>query len=441
MKFEAEEVTERLLREDATLFVGDTASHSLGWVHHVQRYLGSWLDETAKSLPVNTGKTFLFGMGGSSSPARFYAEAKGNSSLRVLDTSSPDSIRGCTFDDCVVIASSKSGTTIETQALLAHALANGLKVENLVIITDPGTSLGELGESIGARVVEGDPCTGGRFSALSPFGLIPALYGGWSVDALRDELARNKLTAELVQAAWAQATDLVCESTQALFPLPSDPLSSGSALWLEQLIAETTGKAGRGLIPYWNGGSSPLQPSSILFWHLVASFAADLLGVDPFNQPNVEIAKKNVLMTLGTNDFTIHDFGDSVQLIRSFESASVRELNIYCPIEAYSQVSSLRTVVTSKFGATSANIGPRYLHSTGQLFKGGPTIMATLQVVVRPKGQPQRISGRRFSFHDLFLAQALCDFEAMRGEDRAIWLLVVDDLSEVEHFFVDRTSV
>ena len=238
-----------------------------------------------------------------------------------------------------------------------------------------------------------------------------------------------------MQAAWAQATDLVGESTQALFALPSDPLSSGSALWLEQLIAETTGKAGRGLIPYWNGGASPLQPRSILFWHLVAIFAADLLGVDPFNQPDVEIAKKNVLTTLATNEFEIQDFGDSEQVNKSFESASIRELNIYCPIEAYSQVSSLRTVVTSKFGATSANIGPRYLHSTGQLFKGGPANMATLQVVVRPKGEPQRISGRRYSFHDLFMAQALCDFEAMREEDRVIWLLVVDELSEVDRLF------
>jgi glucose-6-phosphate isomerase len=429
MTFDTADITNRLLTKDATLFVGETAKNSLGWIDHPTRYLGSWIEEIAKALPSNTAKTVLLGMGGSSSPARFYAEAKNDASLRVLDTSNPDSIDATSFDNCVVIASSKSGTTIETQTLLAHALANGLSPKNLVVITDPGSSLVELGHSLGAVVVLGDPSCGGRFSAISPFGLIPALYAGWSVKDLQQEHLSIAFDQELVARAQAQAAGLTAVESN-IFPLASNPLSSGSSLWLEQLIAETTGKDGLGLVPLWTEADEPLQPREMMFWQLVAAFSARELRVDPFNQPNVESAKKAVMSLLLGSEIQPANHGTESEVRASFQAASVRELNVYCPIENDVEVEQLRREVRDVYGDTSANIGPRYLHSTGQLFKGGPTNLSTLQIIVRPKSSPVRISGRRYSFHDLFYAQAIGDFEAMKSASRTVWQLVVDDLAE-----------
>jgi len=429
-----EELSTRLQASDPTLFVGSTAEKSLGWIEHPRRYLGAWLEELAAKLPNSTGRTVLLGMGGSSSPARFYAEAKGDTSLRVLDTSSPDSIASTEFSNCVVIASSKSGSTIETQTLLAHALANGLSPENLIVITDPNSSLEELGNSLGATVVLGDPNTGGRYSAISPFGLIPALYCGWTPAELLREHTEVEFGQELVARALGEAQMLVSKSGTPTFPLPSNPLNSGSALWLEQLVAETTGKEDVGLIPTWDGDSSPLKPSSMMFWQLVACLSARELGVDPFNQPNVESAKKAVLALLQAGDIEPSNHGANSEVKEDFQHASFRELNVYASIESDQHVEALRLATSKAFGPTAANIGPRYLHSTGQLFKGGPLDIATLQVVVRPSVPPTRIAGRRYSFHDLFFAQAIGDFEAMKASDRSVWQVVVESLDEVHSF-------
>ena len=430
MSFNVSDITARLLTKDATLFEGETAKTSLGWLDHPARYLGGWIEEIETLLPQNTGRTVLLGMGGSSSPARFYAEAKDDRSLRVLDTSNPDSIAMTDFSGCVVIASSKSGTTIETQTLLAHALANGLDPKNLVVITDPNSSLEELGRSLGALVVQGDPYTGGRYSAISPFGLIPALYAGWTVEELRAEHSVVPFNEELVQRALEQAAEFTANAPLT-FPLRSNPLRSGSALWLEQLVAETTGKAGLGLVPLWNEENSPLRPRTMMFWQLVAALSARELGVDPFNQPNVESAKKSVMSLLLSDGIHPSNFGTESDVRTSFKEAAVRELNVYCPIENDIQVERLQLEIKAAYGDTSANIGPRYLHSTGQLFKGGPTSLSTLQVVVRPQSSPVRIAGRKYSFHDLFYAQAIGDLEAMKASSRTVWQIVVDDLEEV----------
>ncbi len=434
MTFDSEELLKRLQTKDASLFTGETASNSLGWIDHPERYLGSWIDEVVAQLPTDTGRTILLGMGGSSSPARFYAESTQNDSLHVLDTSSPDSISETDFSHAVAIASSKSGSTIETQTLLAHALANGLTSDNLIVITDPGSALVELGHSLGALVIEGDPTTGGRFSAISPFGLIPALYAGWSPTALREEHAVFPFDSQLVAKANDLATALTSETGLLKFELTSDPLSSGSALWLEQLIAETTGKDGRGLVPVWNGQRQPLKPREMMYWQLVASLCARQLGVDPFNQPNVEIAKKSVLSLLANTNIQPDLSGSRDEVKESFKSAAFREVNVYCAIEDHSSVAQLRAAIANCFGATAANIGPRYLHSTGQLFKGGPREITTLQVVVRPRSTPQRIAGRQYSFHDLFFAQANGDLQAMKSSQRSVFQVAVDDLSEVFEF-------
>jgi len=371
-------------------------------------------------------------MGGSSSPARLYADWRATSSLTVLDTSNPDTISTTDFTHANVIASSKSGGTIETQTLLAHALANGLSPEDLVIVTDPGTTLVELGRSLGALVIEGDPDTGGRFSSVSPFGLVPALYAGWSVEELRAELAACALTESLVEGAVIEANRVASDVVggEGYFQLGADPIVSGGALWLEQLVAETTGKQDRGFVPVIGPEPASYRPSMMQHYHLVAALLARHLGVDPFNQPNVESAKKEVFALLEAPVSWVPVEHDTEEMFELLRASSYNVLQVYAPLETSEELSGLRTRMNDQYGTTTANLGPRYLHSTGQLHKGGPRGVVGVQIIQRPKSAPVRISGRQYTFHDLHMAQAQSDYRAMKAARRPVFQLMVDDLDE-----------
>jgi hypothetical protein len=427
---DTDELVRRLLAADATLFRGETAPRALGWLEHPRRYLGSWLEETSARLPRRHPRVLVLGMGGSSGAARFYLDSRPDNGVAVLDTSNPDTVAATDFAEATVIASSKSGTTIETQTLLAHALAHGLEPRDLVVITDPGTSLGEMARSIGALVIEGDAATGGRFAGLSPFGLIPALYGGWEVERLRRELEPCRVTSESIRAAVGTAAQLAerIDAGTARFALPGDPIVSGGALWLEQLIAETTGKGGRGFVPVPSLDAPALEPSSIQHHHLVATLLAWHLEVDPFDQPDVERAKSATFGLLGEALAWTAPATDQYQLRAAMQDSSYTALQVYAPLSAASAVATLRGQLDDRYGTTTANLGPRYLHSTGQLHKGGPPGVVAVQVVVRPTSRPVRIAGRHYSFHDLHLAQAVSDHRAMVHAGRDAWQLVVDDL-------------
>jgi hypothetical protein len=372
-------------------------------------------------------------MGGSSSPARLYADWRHEGTLSVIDTSNPDTIAALDFREANVIASSKSGSTVETLALLAHALDNGLEPEDLIIITDPGTALAQLGESLGATVILGDPDTGGRFSALSPFGLVPALYAGWTPDELRDELHGCYVTDDLVARAMNGAADIAGGVVDGcgFFSLGADPITSGGALWLEQLVAETTGKENRGFIPVVHGPVALYSARDVQYYHLLAALLAWHLGVDPFNQPNVESAKKEVTSMLGGGvAWQGAPYGRG-ELEQCLENASYIAVQAYAPLGASQTLSALRQRIDNAFGPTTANLGPRYLHSTGQLHKGGTTSVVGLQVIQRPRSQPQRVAGREYTFHDLHMAQAMGDYRAMQAAGRPVFQMVVDDVADV----------
>ena len=373
-------------------------------------------------------------MGGSSSPARFFAEAAASSDLLVLDTSNPDSIGEIDFASVNVVASSKSGTTIETQSLLAHALASGLRERDLVVITDPGTSLADAATHLGALVIFGDPETGGRFSALSPFGLVPALYAGWNVHELRSALEANHLTRDLAARAFADADTLTHElhDGQGFFPLSDEPVLSGGALWLEQLVAETTGKNDRGLVPVVQSGAEPATLGNVMYFELLASCVARALGVDPFNQPDVERAKQQVLAILSHGLPEASREANFGEVKDALSRARYTTLQIYAPLDAAPDVALLRRRVQGRFGTVTANLGPRYLHSTGQLHKGGPRSVVGLQIVVASHTRPQRVQGRHFSFHDLHWAQAESDRLAMDAAGRHVWQFRVDSLEHVD---------
>jgi len=427
-----DDVIGRLLGSDPSLFEGATAGHSLGWLRHPERYLDQWLDDTVARLPSRYPRTLLIGMGGSSSPGRLYSDWRPKSRLTVLDTSNPDTVAETDFSHATVIASSKSGGTIETQTLLAHALAHGLETRDLVIITDPASALVDLGRSLDALVIEGDPDTGGRFSGLSPFGLVPALLAGWTPDELREELAECHLSEDLVRRALDEARDRfeLVHDGAALYPIGSDPITCGGALWIEQLIAETTGKSGRGFVPVPSGPVATYRPADMQRHHLVAALLAWHLKVDPFNQPDVESAKKDVFSLLERPvPWTVR--GDDLAAMReAMATCMYNVLQVYAPLDDAARVAALRERVGADYANTTANLGPRYLHSTGQLHKGGPTDVVAVQVIQRPRSQPVRISGRGYSFHDLHMAQATSDFAAMNRAGRRVWQLIVDDLAD-----------
>ncbi len=421
-------VADALLAGDPALFTGDTARHALGWLDHVDRYLGEWLDRASVDLPRRHERVLLLGMGGSSSPARFYADERPGAAMTVLDTSNPDTVAATDFSRAMVIASSKSGTTVETQTLLAHALAHGANERDVVVITDPGTTLDEWGRSAGAHVIHGDPATGGRYSALSPFGLVPALYCGWTPEELR--AAHRPLDRARVEDLIARAeSDLFAlDEGTGTFGLRGDPATSGGALWLEQLVAESTGKVGRGYIPLVEGEGERYRVAEMLDYQVLTALLARRLGVDPFDQPNVESAKRAVFRLLGVGaEDPVVDGDDPRRVLAS--PARFRTLQVYGPIALAEAVAPLRAAVERVYGPTTANLGPRYLHSTGQLHKGGPSC-AAVQVIVRPRTAPQRIQGRHYSFHDLHRAQARADLLAMREAGRAAAVVEVDDLDE-----------
>jgi len=423
---------EKFKNGDPSFFVGDTAKTFLGWRRHPEMYLGSWLDEIADRLPHRHERTFLLGMGGSSSPAMFYSDFRPNNQLSVLDTSNPDTIAATDFSNAQVIASSKSGGTIETQTLLAQALANGLAPADLIVITDPGTVLEEQGRELGATVIHGDPECGGRFSSISPFGLVPALYAQWTPDELRNELAGCSLSDELFARAWQDAEAMANhdEHGAGFFSLRNNPITNGGALWLEQLIAETTGKEDRGFIPVPALPLETYRPRDMMYWHLVASLLAWHLQNDPFNQPNVEFAKKSVFSLL---EGAISWEAPSVavdELRRNLSEASYNVLQVYAPLDTSDALSQLRDRVENTYGPTTANLGPRYLHSTGQLHKGGPRDVVGVQIVQRPAVDPWLVPGRSYTFHDLHMAQAQGDLQAMRAAKRTVHQLVVDNFDE-----------
>jgi hypothetical protein len=164
--------------------------------------------------------------------------------------------------------------------------------------------------------------------------------------------------------------------------------------------------------------------------HLVAALLGRHLGVDPFNQPNVESAKKNVFSLLSGEISWAQRHEDLGAMREDMMSSTYNVLQVYAPLSTSEELSSLRSRCESVYGPTTANLGPRYLHSTGQLHKGGPTGVVGIQLVQRPVTEPARIEGRHYTFHDLHMAQATSDFQAMQAAKRKVYQFVVDDLQE-----------
>ncbi|MBA2636779.1 MAG: hypothetical protein H0U79_00905, partial [Solirubrobacterales bacterium] len=427
----------------------------------------------------------LLGMGGSSlAPEvlrRSFGTHEGRLRLHVLDSTDPEAVRATEravdLERTLFLVASKSGGTLETMSHFRHFWAKVGRGDRFAAITDPGSSLAELAAREGfRRVFLNDPNIGGRYSALSFFGLVPAALIGADLDALLDgaETAATACTAYDSSASnpglWLGATlaALAQQGRDKLTFVVSRRIGS-FGLWAEQLVAESLGKQGRGILPV---ADEPLAgPEAYgtdrVFCHLrdagdpeeevdtlVAALAgaghptvtlavhgpADLgrvfffaefatavagwaLGVNPFDQPNVQEAKDATAAVLeaGGNDADGDADDDALRaLLRSATPpAYVAIMGYLAPSEAVDgAIAGLRSAIRDTTRATTTfGYGPRFLHSTGQLHKGGPPTGRFLQLV-HDGPQDLDIPEAPYTFGALKNAQATGDLRTLRSHGR-----------------------
>jgi len=400
-------------------------------------------------------------MGGSSLGPEVIAQTF-SKKLFVLDSTDPDYVAHALKADLsktVVVVSSKSGSTIETasqRALFEGAFKDaGLNpVDHMVFVTDPGSPLDKDVRDSGFAVVNADPNVGGRFSVLSPFGLVPAALIDVDVSVLLDNASDTK-------AAFFADSQLMCDIAYLLTYVADQYVAytdQGSGMpglsdWIEQLVAESTGKNQIGRLPIvaessqhglegnaftiaFTGNADLVVEgdlaSQFIVWEWVTALVGAALAIDPFNQPNVTEAKeqtsallsewKGVLPTF-TGDATVgalEIFGvGSNATVALSQLISKIPANGYIAVMAYLDrkddvaISELRAILASKSGRpVTFGWGPRFLHSTGQFHKGGQQNGVFLQITGDAK-KDIAIPGQNYGFKTLVAAQALGDGKAL----------------------------
>jgi hypothetical protein len=445
------DLLERLLARDTTLWPeGTVAANRLGWLDVHERMEGEAADLRAWADGIDAAHVVLLGMGGSSLGPEVLRAAVGSERLIVLDTTDPATVLGTPLGDSFFLVSSKSGTTLEVKALLAHCWDKIPDGARYAAITDPGTPLADLARERGFnRVFENPPDIGGRYSVLSYFGLVPAALLGYDVGAL----CRSARTADLAGAvelgvAMGQAGRSGRDKVTIVVP----EAFAGFGLWVEQLIAESTGKQGRGLVPVPTTEveqgddrylvaleiDDPLQLAREFYrWEVATAVAGSVLEIDPFDEPNVTESKKNterVLASLPLPDVPT----DDPATVSSWLEGHVRardyvSLQAYLPYGQDDALQRLRRTVRDGLGGVAATVGygPRFLHSTGQLHKGGPDELVAVQIVRRTPSAELPIPGFGYDFGTLIAAQTIGDHQSLLDHGRRVLRVAVDDLREI----------
>jgi glucose-6-phosphate isomerase len=457
-----------------------------------------WLDCTRVSRPLvpriealrdrlraaGVNHVVLAGMGGSSLAPEVITGTYGVE-LTTLDTTDPGQIASALSDrlaSTALVVSSKSGGTIETdshrRAYEEALAAAGVRVaERIVVVTDPGSPLHSIATDAGYEVFEADPDVGGRYSALTAFGLVPAGLAGVPIGELLDQ-------AEAVLGALAGDDDnpgLSLGLALGGFGVAGHDkvvlADGGSGLagfgdWAEQLIAESTGKQGRGLLPVVvgtpespgfevaadthlvtlggdppsAGGTAVSGPlgAQFLVWEFATAVAGQVIGIDPFDQPNVQESKDNtnaVLEKAGDGplpegeplfvDRGVEVYADSVTLPGAADLPGVLAALLHAvPASGYLAVMAYLDRIADAAASTVRDLlamraahpvtfgwGPRFLHSTGQFHKGGPPVGVFLAITGTAAFDIE-VPGRDFSFARLQLAQALGDGQALTSRGR-----------------------
>jgi transaldolase/glucose-6-phosphate isomerase len=437
------EIVERVWGRDPALWTGADEAKWLGWLDEPWRMQEDvdLLLQFADSVVDRVDSIVLLGMGGSSLAPEVIRRAFRQETFHVLDTTHPQAIRNLEsridVSRTLFISASKSGSTLETRS---HTDYFHRKGGIWAAITDPGSELDALARDRGFEAVfSGERTIGGRYSALSPFGMVPAALMGIDVTRL---LQRAQEMADACRLAegnpgldlglslgenWQDGRDKVCIG----------PSAASFGLWAEQLLAESTGKNGKGLVPAPDepADGPDRQPQEVRLsseyelgqeffrWEFATAVAGSILGINPFDQPDVQSAKdktKEVLASgrepdvspQGSPDelFAQAQPGDYV-CIQAFVNPTAANEDAVLALAARAR-DATGCVVTHGFG-------PRYMHSTGQLHKGGPPTGLFLQVV-DDTGQELAIPGQPFGFGKLIRAQAAGDFAALQERGRRV---------------------
>ena len=508
---------ERIWRRDARFWDGDaererSVDARLGWldVGAGTRGRAGELDEFARSVAAAGFRdAVVLGMGGSSLAPEVLARTFGpyarSLRLHVLDTTDPATIlavrRAVDPAATLFIVSSKSGTTIEAISLFEyfHAIVAATRREragdSFVAITDEGTPLQTLAQQHGFRRVFINPGDiGGRYSALSYFGAVPAALAGIDVARLLD---RGVAAAAEARAPDSEALRLgatlgeLARAGRDKCTLIVSPGVASLALWLEQLIAESTGKLGRGILPVAGEPlGSPRQyaddrvfvqlrleadntgeddaavgglaaeghPVIVLemedahdlgrqffLWEFAIAVAGHVLEINPFDEPNVQESKDNtnrVLRDLASRG-TLDEPGNAVagpvalsgggtpsedvrgavaQLLTQLRAHDYLAITAYTPQTAAADAlfADVRALIRNERRvATTLGYGPRFLHSTGQLHKGGAPQGVFLQVTA-PDAEDLPVPGKQFTFGQLKRAQSIGDFQSLLAHGRPV---------------------
>ncbi len=504
----AELVASGITAGDPTLWgpaAEEEASRRLGWVQavSVSRPLVPQIEALHRELAAQgVTRVVLAGMGGSSLAPEVIARTAGVP-LVILDSTSPGQVLAAIDGDAqsgdlsktVLVVSSKSGSTVETdsakRAFEAAFRDLGIDpIERIVVVTDPGSPLDQSARADGYTVFNADPAVGGRYSALTAFGLVPSGLAGVDITELLDEAEATLLEvaidspdnpALLLAAAIAGGTPrrdklgLISDGTH-IVGLPD---------WIEQLVAESTGKQGTGILPVVLLPVSPevetppadLQivrlvdeaksfhfferhegevlvsgslGAQLVVWEYATVIAGRMLGINPFDQPDVESAK---IATRGLLDArpvpsapAFASEGVEVRVSDPELAASGTVAGVldalwarlpadgYVSIQAYvnrlalPQLAGLRELVAADSGRPATfGWGPRFLHSTGQYHKGGPANGVFLQILEQTDVDLE-IPGRPFTFGQLITAQAAGDASVLaEGHGRPVVTLTLTD--------------
>jgi len=470
-----EDVVRRIWHKDESLWGGPGVpeiANRLGWLTIAQRMLdqtGGLDDFVDEVRGDGIQSVILCGMGGSSLAPEVlrnsFERGDGGLDLYVLDSTDPGAIKEVEeqvdLERTLFLISSKSGGTIEPMSQYRYFRSKVDNGRNFVAITDPGSSLEELAENSDfRRIFLNDPDIGGRYSALSYFGLVPAALMGIDVKALLDH-------ARLAEEACAQVPinsglwlgvamgELAAQGRNKFTFVVDEPISS-FGLWVEQLIAESTGKHGKGILPVADEplGTPDAYGDDRVLVHLQADGGADLsrfvaagvpvltlkaegpedlgrifffsefatavagwaLGINPFDQPNVQEAKDATARVLQegleepeSGKLDLSDVGPPHYVaIQGFVKPSQ---------EFDEAILELRRAIRDKTKATTTfGYGPRYLHSTGQFHKGGPPTGVFIQLI-HDGDEDIEIPGVDYSFRTLKNAQALGDYRTLQAHN------------------------
>ena len=456
-----QEIAPRVAKKDINIWGNKSeAANRLNWVDlpTKSRDLLPELDALSAWARSNgLTQVVLCGMGGSSLAPEVIA-ASYKKQLTTLDSTDPIQILDSLPNEirkAVVVIGSKSGTTIETlsqfefyQRRFKEADLN--PIQHIVIITDPGTPLDISARNLGYKVVNADPNVGGRFSALSAFGLVPAALIGVDISLLLDDAEKLSSSISVKESpAIAIAACLYSLTDQIINFCDKGSVTPGLSNWIEQLIAESTGKDLTGRLPVViedienaiSGISIGFSPGEydlvieatlgeqFILWEWVTALLCYLLKVDPFNQPNVTEAKDRtsaILLSLKSKGFDTPTptYEDSDYLIYSNQKINnipdFLKCNVtYFAILAYlargsdDEIYKTRKLIAAKSKtATTFGWGPRYLHSTGQFHKGGQQNGAFI-VITGDSGSDIEIPNKDYTFSQLIMAQALADVESI----------------------------